>query len=215
MKGVYFGDIHSYYDLNLILAPFTPSPANPQTNFLQVPGRDGFLDLTEAHGEVKYESRVFQFTFAIDQTDGMTFDEKVTQVSNALNGRQFKITLDRDPDFYWFGRCAVDTYAQKKTIGQIVVKATVNPYKLKQSATVEKVALSSSGKTVYLKNGRLAAVPVIECTNDNTSITFGGTTIKLNAGTHKVLNIRFVEGVNVLKVKGSGTITFTWQEGEL
>lgn len=215
MKGVYFGEIHSYYDLNLILAPFTPAPANPQTNFLKVPGRDGFLDLTESHGEVKYDSRVFQFTFAVDPTDGMTFDEKVTQVSNALNGRQFKITLDRDPDYYWFGRCVVDNYAQKKTIGQIVVKATVNPYKLKQSATVVTVALSSSEQTISLENGRMAVVPVIECTDDNTSVTFGNSTSTLNAGTHKVLNIRFVEGINVLKLTGSGTITFTWQEGEL
>ncbi len=215
MKGVYFGEIHSYYDLNLILAPFTPAPAIPQTNFLEVPGRDGLLDLTEAHGEVKYNSRDFEFLFTIDSSDGMTFDEKVSQVSNALNGRKFKITLDRDPDYYWLGRCVVDKYAQNKLIGQILVKATVDPYKLKQSATNLTVALSSSEKTVEAENGRLAVVPVIECTDDNTKITYGNTTFTLNAGTHKILNIRFVEGTNVLKLKGSGTITFTWQEGEL
>lgn len=215
MKGVYFGEIHSYKDLNLILAPFTPAPAVPQTNFLQVPGRDGLLDLTEAHGEVKYDSRDFEFLFTINPSDEMTFDEKVSQVSNALNGRQFRITLDRDPDYYWLGRCVVDRYAQNKVIGQVSVKATVNPYKLKQNATVLTVALSSSEQTVILKNGRMAVVPLIECTADNTSITFGNTTIKLNAGTHKVLNIRLVEGDNVLKVSGTGTATFTWQEGEL
>lgn len=215
MKGVYFGEIHSYEDLNLILSPFTPAPAKPQTNFLQVPGRDGLLDLTEAHGEVKYDSRDFEFLFTINPSDEMTFDEKVSQVSNALNGRQFRITLDRDPDYYWLGRCVVDRYAQNKVIGQVSVKATVNPYKLKQNATVLTVALSSSEKTVYVKNGRMAVVPLIECTDDNTSVTFGNITIKLNAGTHKVLNIRFVEGINVLKVSGTGTATFTWQEGEL
>ena len=52
MNGVYFDDIHSYRDLNLILSPFTPTPAVPQTNLLQVPGRDGLLDLTEANGAV-------------------------------------------------------------------------------------------------------------------------------------------------------------------
>lgn len=215
MKGVYFGEIHSYNDLNLILAPFTPAPAQPQTNFLKVPGRDGSLDLTEAHGEVKYNSRDFQFLFTVHPDDGMTFDDKVTQVSNALNGKRCKITLDRDPEYYWVGRCVVDKYAQKKNQGQITVKATVDPYKLKQSATVHAVALSSSEQTILLENGRLPVVPLIECTDDDTTITFGSTTIKLNAGTHKVLNIRFVEGFNELTVKGTGTITFTWQEGEL
>ena len=215
MNGIYFGEIHSYYDLNLILAPFTPAPASPQTNFLKVPGRDGSLDLTEAHGEVKYDSRVFQFTFTIDPSEGIPFDEKLTQVSNALNGRKFKITLDRDLDYYWLGRCVVDKYAQKKTIGQIVVKATVDPYKLKHCATTQTVALSSDEQTISVFNGRMAAVPSIECTDDNTAITFGNSTFTLNAGTHKILNIRFVEGINVLKLKGSGTVTFTWQEGEL
>ncbi len=215
MKGVYFGNIHSYNDLNLILEPFTPTPAKPQTNFLRIPGRDGSLDLTEANGELKYDSRDFQFKFTIDPADGMTFDEKVSQVSNALNGRKFKITLDRDPGYYWSGRCVVDKYAQKKNLGQITVKATVDPYKLKQSATVVSAALTSAGKEVSLENGRLAAVPIIECTDDNTTITFGSGTHKLNAGTHKVLNIRLVEGTNVLTVQGTGTVKVTWQEGEL
>lgn len=215
MKGVYFGEIHSCNDLNLILAPFTPAPAEPQTNFLKVPGRDGSLDLTEAHGEVKYNSRDFSFTFTINPADEMTFDEKVSQVSNALNGKQYKITLDRDPDYYWFGRCVVDKYAQNKRLGQITVKATVNPYKLKQSETVAVVSLDSSEQTISLENGRMAVVPIIECTDDDTSVSFAGNIFKLSAGTHKILNIRFVEGFNVLILKGTGTITFTWQEGEL
>jgi hypothetical protein len=215
MKGVNFGNIHSYIDLNLILAPFTPTPATPQTNFLRVPGRDGSLDLTEAHGEVKYDSRVFTFTFTINPTDTMTFDEKVSEVSCALNGKLCQITLDRDPNYYWFGRCMVDKYVQNKQQKQIVVKATVNPYKLKQTETVESFTLSSSERTISLKNGRMAAIPVIKCTNNNTQVTFNGNTFMLAEGTHKALNIRFVEGFNELVLKGSGTITFTWQEGEL
>lgn len=215
MKGICFGDIHSYKDLNLILAPFTPTPAEPQTNFLQVFGRDGSLDLTEAHGEVKFKSREFTFTFTINPLDEKTFDEKVSQVSNALNGKQCKITLDRDPDYYWFGRCVVNKYAQNKRIGQIEIKATVNPYKLKQSATVASVALTSSEQSIALENGRMPTIPVIECTDDGVQVTFGSNTYVLNAGQHRVLGIRFVEGYNPLKLTGNGTITFTWQEGEL
>lgn len=215
MKGVHFGNIHSYNNLNLILSPFTPPPAEPQTNFLKVPGMDGFLDLTEANGEVKFNSRVFEFTFTISPSEEKTFDEKVTEVSNAINGKQFKITLDRDPDYYWLGRCVVNKYAQNRKIGQIVIKATVNPYKLKHSATVASVALSSSEQSIALENGRMPSIPTIECTDGGTEVTFGGNTYVLNAGLQKVLGIRFVEGYNALIVKGSGTITFSWQEGEL
>lgn len=215
MKGVYFGNIHSYNDLNLILAPFTPTPATPQTNFLKVPGRDGMLDLTEANGEVKFNNREFTFTFTIAPGDELTFDERVSIVSGLLNGQQCKITLERDEDYYWSGRCTVDKYVQNKLIGQIVVKATVAPYKLRQKTTSATITLSPDVQEVILKNGRMACVPTIECTNDGTTVVFGGNTYTLDAGTSKILDIRFVEGNNVLKLSGTGTITFRWQEGEL
>lgn len=215
MKGVFFGGIHSFYDLNLILEPFTPAPAVPQTNFLQVPGRDGFLDLTEANGEVKFNSREFSIPFTVVPGDCLTFDERVSMVSGALNGVQCKIVFERDPDFYWIGRLAVDKYAQNKSIGQVTIKATVKPYKLRHSSSVTSFVLTSQAQTVILENGRMAAVPTIDCTNDNTVVVFGGNTYTLKAGTNKILDIRFVRGENVLTISGNGTITFTWQEGEL
>lgn len=215
MNGVYFGNIHSYDDLNLILAPFVPVPAEPQTNFLQIPGRNGLLDLTEANGEVKFNSREFVFTFTVAPGDTLTFDERVSVVSNALNGLRCKITIERDPDYYWEGRCAVSEYDQDKNIGQIVVSATVDPYKLKQNATVVSIVLSAEEQTVVLANSRMTVVPIIECTDDDTVVVFGDYSCTLDEGIHKVNAIRFVEGENVLKASGSGEITITYQEGAL
>ena len=214
MKGVKFGTIHSYNDLHLILAPFTPSPARPQTNFLQVHGRDGYLDLTEANGEVKFNSREFTFRFIVAPNDNMTFDERVSVVSNFLNGQQCKITLDRDPDYYWFGRCVVDKYAQNKIIGEVIIKATVDPFKLKQSATVVTVSLDST-QIVELKNSRMTAVPTIECSNSGVVATFDGKTYSLGYGKNRILGIRLTEGSNMLTLSGTGTVTITWQEGVL
>lgn len=214
MNGVYFGNIHSYYDLNLILAPFTPAPAEPKLNFLEIPGRDGHLDLTEANGEVKYNSREFVFIFTVAPGDTLTFDERVSAVSNALNGLRCKITLDRDPDHYWQGRCVLSEYDQDKNIGQIEVTATVDPYKLKQNVTEVSVALSAEEQIVVLANGRMTVVPTIECTEEAV-VTFGDAVYTLEAGKHRIPAIRFVEDENVLKLSGTGEITFTYQEGEL
>lgn len=221
MKGIRFGEVHSYHDLNLLLEPFTPEPAKPQTNLLKIPGRDGYLDLTEANGEVKYNSREFQFAFTIAPGDIMTFDERVSKVSGALNGLRCKITLDRDPDYYWTGRCAVDGYTQDKNIGRIVVRATVDPYKLKQSETVVVVELPKSSadvveeETAYLMNSRMASVPTIECTNSNVIATFNGNKYFLKSGKNRILDIRLAEGSNALSLLGLGTVTITWQEGAL
>lgn len=212
---MYFDDVHSYYDLNLILAPFVPTPAEPKENYIDITGGDGSLDLTEGLGEVKYKDRPFDFTFSILPSDKMTFDEKVSQVSNVLNGKRFKMTLDRDPEYYWEGRCKVDKYAQNKALGQISVKATVKPYKFKQKETVASFELTTEEAEIILKNGRKSVVPEITCTDDNTAVTFGDAAFSLSAGTHKILDVYLTEGNNVLKISGSGTITFQYQEAEL
>lgn len=212
--GVLFGDVHSFYDLGLILSPFTPTPAAPKTTYQEIPGGNGSLDLSEVHGEIKYSDRAFSFTFTVNAADPMPFDEKVSQVSNALNGKRCKITLDRDPAYFWEGRCTVDAYKQDGRLKQVSVSAKVKPYKYKQEKTVKTVDLTTESQEITLYNGRLSVVPVFECTAD-TAIIFNGTSYAISTGTHKILDIRLTEGANTLTVSGSGTLTITYQEGEL
>lgn len=214
-KGISFGDTHSYYDLNLILSEVDIPPAKPKTTYVEVPGADGSVDLTEAHGEVKYSDKECTFTFTVHPLDSSTWEEKQAEVSSLLNGRVFKITLDKDDEFYYQGRCTVKDFKSDKRIKQITVVAKVNPYKYKQNETRVTAALSSTPKTLNILNGRKSVSPTIECSNDNTTIVLGDATFKLNAGTHKILDIRFVEGINQVTVSGSGTVVFCYQEAEL
>lgn len=140
MNGIWFDGIHSYDDLHLILSKVNIPPASAKTTYVDIPGSDGSVDLTEAQGEVKYKSRGCSFTFtAFPQDD---FEEKKTEVSNCLNGKRCKITLDKDPDYYYEGRCIVNSFASNKKLNQIVVNATVSPYKMKNTNTVVNVNLS-------------------------------------------------------------------------
>ena len=216
--GIYFGDIHSYFDLNLILSKVDIPPAKPKTSYVDIPGGDGSIDLTEAHGEVKYSDRDCKFTFTMNPADDLSeaaFEDKKTEVSNALAGRSFKITLDKDDEFYYQGRCTVDSFASDKRIRQIVVSAKVHPYKFKNNVTVLKFGLSEEPRTVNIMNSRKSVIPIIECTDDNTVLVFGTETFTLKAGTHKILDIQFIEGANQVTISGSGTVTFNYQEGVL
>lgn len=216
--GIYFDDIHSFYDLDLFLAKdgvFIP-PAQPKTNYVELAGGDGSLDLTEAHGEVKYHDRTgCKFTFTVNPNSDMTFDEKKTQVSNALNGKRCKIILDKDEDYYYLGRCTVNEYLSDRRILQIVVTATVSPYKYKKIETVMKFTLSSTSKTVNIRNGRKSVIPVITCSNSNTTVTSGSYSTTLNAGTHEIVDFQLKHGNNHFVVSGSGTIEFKFREGDL
>ena len=213
--GVHFGDIHSFHDLNLVLAPFTYTPAQVKENRVDRAGGHGSIDLTEALGEVKYHDRELTFKFTVFPQDELTFEERQTAVSNAVNGLRCKITLDKDPDYYWEGRCKVNEYLSDKRLRQIVIVATVAPYKMAQHETVVPVELTGAPQTIILTNAKKAVVPVIECSDDDTVITFGNVEATLTAGAHKVLDIRLVQGANILTVSGSGTVTFTYREGVL
>ena len=197
--GVLFGNIHSYHDLNLILAPFTPTPAKPKTDYIDIPGGDGSIDATEANGRVVFDDREFTLLFTVSPKDKMTFDEKVSQVSNALNGLKCKITFDRDSEFYWDGRCVVDSFAQDRRLKQITIKLRVRPYKYKRWMTVHSFALTEAEKIITLTNGKKPIVPEITCTNDGVKVVFGDGTYTLSAGTHKYLDIYLNKRNNILK----------------
>lgn len=214
-NGILFGSIHSFDDLNLVLTKATIPPAKAKTTYVEVPGADGSLDLSETHGDVKYSDRELTFNFAQLPSDDTDFEEKKTEISNLLNGKAFKITLDTDEDYYYQGRCSVNDHLQNGNLKTFTVKAKVRPYKFKQYVTKFTVNLTEATKTVVLTNGRKSVAPSIECTNDNTVISFGDATFNLSAGTHKVLDIMLVEGENTLTVSGTGTVTFSYQEGDL
>jgi phage-related protein len=211
MKGIKFDNTHSYDDLNLVLSKVDIPPAAVKTTYVDIPGGDGSIDLTEALGEVRYKDRVCKFTFTVFPYDD--FEEKKKEISNLLNGKRCRIIVDKDPDYYWDGRCSIDNYASDKNIHQIVVGAIVAPYKLKVSETTVFVpaGVNLIGR---LWNGRRTIVPAITNTAD-AKITFNGVSYMVDAGTHKILNIELVEGINVVEVTSVNPVKFTYQEGDL
>lgn len=213
--GILFGDVHSFEDLNLVLTKATIPPAKAKETYVDIPGADGSLDLTETHGAVKYSDRNCTFNFSVLPADDTDFEEKKTEISNLLNGKKCKITLDTDEDYYYQGRCSVNDHLQNGNLKTFTVTAKVRPYKYKQNVTKVTVNLTEASKTILLTNGRKSVAPSIECTNDNTMISFGDATFNLSAGTHKILDIMLVEGDNILTVSGTGSVTFSYQEGDL
>lgn len=215
-RGTSFGSIHSSNDLHLIQQKVEVGPAEPKLNLIEIPGADGAVDMTEQPaGRVTYGTRKITWTFALYPGD--SWDDKHRQVSNALNGRRFDITLGTDPDYFYRGRVAVTKHNVDGLLRQIIVEALCQPYKLRQLPTTATQTLATSYKTMLLLNDRKPVVPTITLTAPAT-IRWKGQTYALNAGEHKVLAIELQEGENLLEVLapgGSGRCTITYQEGAL
>lgn len=141
-KGTDFGGVHSFYDLNLIQQLVDEQPAEPKLNLIDIPGADGSVDMSELPGgRLVYKDRTLTWTYAL--YPGENWDAKHRQVSNALNGKRCRITLDSNPDYYYDGRVAVKKYNKDKLLRQITVEAICNPWMLKQQPTVIRADLGS------------------------------------------------------------------------
>ena len=217
-RGVLFGDVHSFRDLNLVLAPFTYTPAQPKFKYVEIPGGNGSIDATESTGEITYGDREFEFAFSVFPNDNLTFEERQTLVANAINGKRFNIIVEKDPDYYWTGRVWVDEYASNKRLKRIYVLARVAPYKLKRQETVVKATLTGGAKEIILPNECKRVCPNITLGASSTAtIGYNGISIPLNQSgqTVKALDLQLKQGDNILTVTGRGEITFTYREGAL
>ena len=128
MKGIKFGNYHSFNDLHLILSKQTIGTPPPKKETIDIPGGDGVLDVTEFFGEVKYENRAlsFEFTALVPQSQ---FMDLFSLIQNALHGQKMTIALDENPNWYYIGRIEVSEWKANKAIGLITIDCDCEPYK--------------------------------------------------------------------------------------
>ena len=215
MKGITFGNLHSYDDLKLILTEKEIGSPEAKVNKIDIPGGDSSLDLTDFFGEPKYEDLTHKFSFSTIVPQAQ-FLSLFSTVKNALHGKKMRIILDDDPLFFYMGRIKVSSFTNEKNVGQISVECDCEPYKYKLAKTVVSRAVTGT-QAISLTNGRKRAVPEVRIeTEGSIRIEYLGSNIwDLGSGSYTLPELELTEGVNTVTVTGTGTITFTWQEGNL
>ena len=215
MKGITFGNYHSYNDFQLILASKTIGTPSPKTETIDIPGGDGVLDLTDFFGETKYSNRKlsFEFSSVVIPSDFMSL---FSMVQNALHGKKMTIKLDDDPDWYYTGRISVSEWKADRNIGRLVVDCDCEPYK-HQIGTTEVYRYISGTDSFTLPNSRKRVVPEVKVTSSSgLTVTFGsGNVWNLASGSYLLPELELVEGDNPITVTGTGSITFTYTQGTL
>ena len=105
MNGVTFGSKHSYRDWGLFLKSRPViSPPNPKTVYIDIPGSDGVIDLTESlTGDVKFENRTLTCEFIVLDARNR-WSNIYSEIMDFLQGQQMKVIFDEDPTFYYIGR---------------------------------------------------------------------------------------------------------------
>lgn len=212
MKGVRFGDYHSFNDLHLILSKKEIGAPSVRKDVLEIKGSDGVLDYTDFFGGPKYGNVTHRFTFSTIVPRNELLDQ-FSSVKNALHGRKMNIVLDDDPSYYYVGRLDVSSFTDEKGIGKITVDADCEPWKYKQAVTAVQYDVEGE-MLVTLQNSRKPVVPIITTFSDM-SFIFDGVTYAHEAGVFEIPEIQLTEGENEITITGTGNVRFVYQEGIL
>ena len=218
MKGLTFGDKHTYRDFGLkMLLPFDGfSSPEVRTEYQEVPGRSGVLDLSEAlTGEPIYKPRTFIAQFDLEEPNPIALKQKISDIRNYLHGRTYKIVDDDEPEWYYQGRISMSFIQKNHRFYEVTLSSgNVHPYKFKNRSTVVPIEVLGEEQEIVLLNSRKTVIPEIACTGEIT-VANNDITRTLGEGVHLVPDFVLTEGENFFVISGSGTITFSYREGSL
>lgn len=212
-------DIYSYQTLHLIQQKVEIQPAEPKLNLIDIPGADGSKDLSDRPaGRIMYKDRKITWTFALFPGD--KWDDKHSEVSNALNGLRCTIHMHSDWDWYYEGRLTVKKYNVDKALRQITVEATCFPYKLQYSLSGGNFDINSTARQITLSNKQKPAVPDIYA-SVMAEITWNGAKAVISPGVwYSSLDIELPRGDSVITARAvnadeTGYIRILYREGSL
>lgn len=212
------------YDTNIngpwTLSSWSLSPAEYQSNFVEVPGRNGALDLSTAltDGEPRYNSRTLEAR--LERSDGTRLEreEAIDTMVNWLDGWKMDIYLPDDELHYITGRVHVAKEYNDPAHAAVTITATVDPWRYNKNETAVHLTAATEPKTTLLTNkGRRTVVPVLEITGDSPQVmlSVGAASWSLSTGVYQLPDLVVRQGGTEIIYSGSGELHFRYREAIL
>lgn len=194
--SITFGNKNTWEDWHLV--PSSRPVFNPpalKEKYLDIPGGDGNIDLTEAlTGYPVYQNRTGSVEFIV-MNDYWPWQEAYSAICDYIHGQRMKAVLEDDPDYYYEGRFKVNKWKSDKDYSKITIDYNVSPYKKRHDMTVLTFPVGAGyvphiiRKDIY---GRAPSCPQLIVQ------TIGDASMAI-----KFVNTRL--GINVTKTVNSGT----------
>lgn len=229
--GVKIGEKHSIDDWGVFFTKRVISPPVVQTNYIEVPQRDGKIDLSEGlTGLVKYYNREIELELKFKEQIG-DYATRFSDILNYCHGKRMQIIFDDDIDNFYIGRINVEKNEVLEKIGVISIKADCEPYKydlqssdelwlwdtfdFEDGVINEFVDVPVMGiETINLVAKRQVTYPTISV-DSPMKVEFDGISYDLAVGENKMYDILLPEGENELTFRGYGTVTIRYRGGSL
>lgn len=223
--SITIGDKNTWADWHLIPSsrPLV-NPPNPRTSFIDIPGSDGSLDLTEAMiGRPTYTDRSGTWDFYVDNGYG-SWSDRYSEIMGYLHGGKMTATLEDDPMFYYEGRFAVNEWRSDPYYSRISINYNVGPYKLYSITDGDMwlwdpfnfntdsirsyrnmVVKRSTDLVVRIQGDIMDIIPLITTPTNDMQLEFNGYKIYLKRGSHTYDDVILTEGENVLTFRYTGS----------
>lgn len=201
------------------------SPPQVETNHIEVPGMDGFIDLSEAiMGRPIFKAREYTSIYrCIAKRE--EWPNIISEIMTALHGKVLEIYIDNDFTRYYSGRVTVGDIQMAKHSFMVGINATVEPWRFEKELRSTSIFCPPDGTVNGVIVGtRKPAVPDIYvevAPGKPFHITeFNGDTVDytLVQGENFIPQLELKEGDNTLTIESTGyggTSTFTFQGGGL
>lgn len=128
--SISFGEKNTWDDWRLVPSSrpvFNPPAQKVKT--LDIPGGDGLIDLSTAlTGYPVYQNRTGSIEFLV-MNDFKPWQEAYSDIMDYLHGKTMRAVLEDDPDYFYEGRFAVNSWKSEKNWSKIVIDYSVGPYK--------------------------------------------------------------------------------------
>lgn len=231
----------SYHSLNdwglyVVNTDYIKEPIQVK-NLVSIPGRDGYLDLSETvAGHIIYSSRNIDL-----QLQGINekkrWDAVISDFRNKINGRICRFIFDNDKTWFWRGRVNISDFSSVLRIGSLNISMPeAEPYKYSIYTSAEpwlwdpfnfetdmitqigEITVTGSG-SVTIPAGHMYTTPEFVCRNITGSpftVSDGTTTINLVAGSNRDPRIKVGGDEDVdLTFTGNGKVSIVYRGGSL
>ena len=208
---------NTFYDWRLILTSKDVTPPEPKTNLVELDGMSGSLDLSESlTGDIHYKDRTVSASFWTSEGSYKDREKLLRDIIRSLHGKKIKIIEPDDPKHYFYGRVQIKSQKNILPYAEFSIECTCDPWRYAVNDTVRRVEVDSQTITdvIIHNNGVKTLLPVITVTGA-VKITYNGNETNLTDGSYKISDIKLRQGVNIIGVSGTGSVSFTYKEADL
>lgn len=157
------------------VAPLAIAIPTQKRNTLQIPGKNGQIDLSTVLTKVPvYDNRSGSFEFVVDNNypnESGNWADKYEAIVNALHGRRMKVQLVDDPGWYYIGNIQVGEWKATHPWASVTINYDLEPYKYDNMLSTVKFEFTS-GASTYVVTAKHGSTTYVNGETRNNSETF-------------------------------------------